>query len=74
MDTALAQRTVKDCALATLSLQQGHGLEPHPVLEDLLGQVAEAVATQEAWGRWGSHYLRSLVSAHKAQACNNFKE
>ena len=61
-------------ALPSLAGGAAGAFEPHPILEDLLGQVSEAVGTTEAWSRWGAHYLRSLLGAHKAQACNNFKE
>lgn len=36
--------------------------------------MAEAVGSAAAFGKWGQHYLRSLLFAHKGQACNNFKE
>jgi len=49
-------------------------LNPHPILEDLLGQVSEAIASQQAWGKWGGHYLRSLLCAHRSMQCNNFKD
>lgn len=42
VDLPGAQKAVKDCALATMALQGGpllQGLEPHPIMEDLLGQV-----------------------------------
>lgn len=71
LDLAAAQAKVKEAAVAAMALQ---GLQPHPVLEDLLGQVSEALATKESWGRWGAHYTRSLACAHRAQACNNFKD
>lgn len=71
VDLATAQKVVKEVALSTM---QAPGLEPHPVLEDLLGEVSQAVGSKEAYDRWGSHYLRALASAHRAQTCTNFKD
>jgi len=42
--------------------------------EDLEGQVMEAIADKNAYGKWGKHYLPSLMSAHLLQQCNNFKD
>ena len=42
MDLNDAASTIKNCAKATMAVQGGPlllGLEPHPILEDLLGQV-----------------------------------
>jgi len=44
------------------------------LLEDVRGQVAEAVATAEAQDRWGKHFVPSLVGAHRDERCNNFKD
>lgn len=44
------------------------------VLEDVDGQVREAVSRQDWYQSWGAHYLRSLSRAHLAQVCNNFKD
>jgi len=43
-------------------------------LEDLNGQVTEAVSKAEFWKKWGRHYLPSLLGAHLNQQCNNFKD
>lgn len=77
VDPEGARGAVKKVALEAMALQGGPqlgGLGPHPILEDLLGQVSEALGSSEAWSRWGQHYVRSLTCAHKAQACNNFKD
>lgn len=77
VDPQGAQKAVKDAALAAMALQGGPmlaHLQPHPVLEDLTGEVAEAVSSSATFGKWGQHYLRSLLCAHRAQACNNFKD
>lgn len=44
------------------------------LIQDLQGQVTEAVSKQEWLERWGIHYLPSLRSSHKIQICNNFKD
>eukprot|EP00929_Paragymnodinium_shiwhaense_P114082 TRINITY_DN82404_c0_g1_i1.p1 TRINITY_DN82404_c0_g1~~TRINITY_DN82404_c0_g1_i1.p1 ORF type:complete len:616 (-),score=115.62 TRINITY_DN82404_c0_g1_i1:279-2126(-) len=44
------------------------------LLEDVHGQVAEAVSKNEFYTKWGVHYLPSLMCAHLAQQCNNFKD
>ena len=78
LDGPGAQKIVKDTVLATMAASSdpalGGPFEPHAVLEDLLGQVSQAILTPESLQRRGTHYLRSLIGAHKAQACNNFKE
>ena len=69
VDLDNAQKFVKDCAMAILTSNPDL-----PILGDLAGEVSTALASMEAWKRWGSHYLRSLVCAHKAQVCTNFKD
>lgn len=44
------------------------------LLEDLDGQVYEAISKMEYFRRWGRHFLPSLQRAHLLQACNNFKD
>lgn len=44
------------------------------LLEDVEGQVKEAVSKPEYYNRWGVHYLRSLLFAHALEICNNFKD
>lgn len=43
-------------------------------LTDLEGQITEAFSKQEFYDRWGRHFLPSLLRAHQAQVCNNFKD
>lgn len=50
-----------------LLIQQG-------ILDDLKGQVSEAVSREEWFKRWGIYYLRSLRFAHQRQYKNNFKD
>jgi hypothetical protein len=44
------------------------------VFDDFQGQVTEACGTEDAFKRWGQHYLRALHDAHSAFACNNFRD
>jgi len=44
------------------------------LLSDVQGQVLEALSQKSALSRWGIHYLHSLLCAHWAQQCNNFKD
>jgi len=44
------------------------------LLEDLRGQVTEALSRQDWYTKWGVHFLPSLMSAHLSQTCNNFKD
>ena len=73
VDLAVGQQHVKDCVMATMQAEDKGIVKPHPIFEDLLGQVAEAISTQPAWTKWGGHYLRSLLCAHRSMHCNNFK-
>lgn len=45
-----------------------------PIANDLLGEVALAFGSKDAWNRWGQHYTRALVAAHLQQQCTNFKD
>jgi len=44
------------------------------MLQDLDGQISEAVSKSEWFLKWGCHYLPSLMNAHLSQNCNNFKD
>ncbi|CAE7472181.1 ITIH3, partial [Symbiodinium microadriaticum] len=44
------------------------------LLQDLTGQITEAVSKEQYFCRWGMHYLPSLQRAHALQQCNNFKD
>eukprot|EP01126_Amoeba_proteus_P056760 TRINITY_DN717_c0_g1_i1.p1 TRINITY_DN717_c0_g1~~TRINITY_DN717_c0_g1_i1.p1 ORF type:complete len:624 (-),score=111.90 TRINITY_DN717_c0_g1_i1:373-2145(-) len=66
-----------------LSESKGHNLaeisaRQHPlildIVRDLEGQVAEALAQEANFNKWGKHYLPSLLGAHLCQICNNFKD
>lgn len=43
-------------------------------MEDLKGQVTEAVSKEEFYRKWGVFFLRSLAFAHQTQKRNNFKD
>jgi len=44
------------------------------LLQDLEGQVTQALSKEEWYNKWGRHYLPSLAGAHRLQLCNNFKD
>lgn len=44
------------------------------LLQDVTGQVSEALSKEEWYSKWGLHYLPSLMFAHLMQQCNNFKD
>lgn len=44
------------------------------LLDDVTGQVAEALARDDYYRRWGQHYLPSLARSHMLQQCSNFKD
>lgn len=44
------------------------------LLSDAEGQVLMAVSRQDYYSRWGINYVASLLSAHRQQRCNNFKD
>merc|ERR1712039_838442 len=39
-----------------------------------MGQVAEAFSRIEWYEKWGIHFLPSLLTAHRSQQCNNYKD
>ncbi len=38
------------------------------------GQAAKALTKKDWFGKWGKHYIRSLIRAHQLQMCHNFKD
>lgn len=44
------------------------------MMEDMVGQVAEAYSRRDWYSRWGKHYLLSLARSHELQKCTNFKD
>lgn len=44
------------------------------LIEDIVGQTTEAFSCSEWYDKWGFRYMPSLLSAHKLQQCNNFKD
>ena len=77
IDDTNAKRTnvakVTDTVLSVDSLAKADALFD-AVLQDLKGQVSEAVSTGEFWKKWGDYYFRSLMFAYVLQKRNNFKD
>lgn len=44
------------------------------MLDDLNGQVKEALSRPDYFERWGQHYILSLAQSHQLQQCSNFKD
>jgi len=44
------------------------------LVTDLSGQLSEAFGKQEWFQKWGRHYIPSLLTGHRFQQCNNFKD
>merc|ERR1712137_413936 len=64
------------CEEATKSTatQSGSQTPAGALLEDISGQTTEAFHKIEWYWKWGRHYMPSIMSAHKLQQCNNFKD
>jgi len=52
----------------------GDDTKTKSLLEDLEGQVSQALSRVDWFKKWGRHYLPSLMGAHLFQQCNNFKD
>lgn len=44
------------------------------LLADLKGEIHMAINNANTYLKWGRHFLRSFLSAHSRQECNNFKD
>ncbi|KAI1318482.1 hint-domain-containing protein [Xylariaceae sp. FL0255] len=44
------------------------------LMEDIKGQIKQALSKPEYWKRWGRHYFFSLWDAHAKQMCNSFRD
>jgi hypothetical protein len=64
-----AQERVQDFLDKNAGQHRGHG-----ILVDTDSQVKLAVSQTDFWSRWGMNYVCSLLTAHKQQRCNNFKD
>lgn len=45
-----------------------------PILEDLMTEVSAAITSKDAFDKWGCHYIRSMITAHKNRRSFNFKD
>eukprot|EP00658_Telonema_sp_P-2_P060582 TRINITY_DN49470_c0_g1_i1.p1 TRINITY_DN49470_c0_g1~~TRINITY_DN49470_c0_g1_i1.p1 ORF type:complete len:829 (-),score=171.09 TRINITY_DN49470_c0_g1_i1:117-2603(-) len=55
-------------------LEMGSAGSADPLLLDLDGQIAEAFSRKDWFQKWGVHYMRALLLAHKLRQCTNFKD
>jgi hypothetical protein len=77
----LASLSREDAAARVAQLAQMINASSHKdlpqlqaLLQDIEGQTTEALSRDDWWGKWGRHYVPSLMFAHKSQQCNNFKD
>lgn len=63
---------------ASQALLDGLKASAHPrtqaLSEDLHGQIELAISTDAYFKKWGLHFTRSNMMAHRRQECNNFKD
>lgn len=45
-----------------------------PISIDLNGQISIAISNANYYNKWGKNYIYSILSAHRQQRCNNFKD
>eukprot|EP00746_Dinoflagellata_sp_MGD_P117851 gnl/MRDRNA2_/MRDRNA2_53815_c0_seq1.p1 gnl/MRDRNA2_/MRDRNA2_53815_c0~~gnl/MRDRNA2_/MRDRNA2_53815_c0_seq1.p1 ORF type:complete len:765 (+),score=152.99 gnl/MRDRNA2_/MRDRNA2_53815_c0_seq1:89-2383(+) len=69
-----AATIISDLSLAIKGSATSQDDRIQALLEDLDGQVSEALSRQDYFTKWGQHYLPSLRLAHLHQQCNNFKD
>ena len=69
-----AHSSVKDVIAKIKAMPATKSKNAQALLQDLDGQVLEALSKSEYFERWGKHYLPSLCRAHQLQFCNNFKD
>lgn len=71
LDLDAARGIVRDAAAPMLALPAA---DAPPVLGDLLGEVAGALASADSFNRWGEHFLRFVDAASLFEARFNFKD
>ena len=71
LDLEAARRAVLDAAAPMMAMPPA---DAPPVLGDLLGEVAGALASPDAFNRWGEHFLRFVDAASLFEARFNFKD
>ena len=71
LDLDAGRGIVRDAAAPMLALPAS---DAPPVLGDLLGEVAGALASADSFNRWGEHFLRFVDAASLFEARFNFKD
>jgi Mg-chelatase subunit ChlD len=77
LDTAQSEQAstvISDLVSSIRSSSSASDDRVQSLLEDLEGQVSEALSRQDYFKKWGQHYLPSIRLAHLHQQCNNFKD
>jgi len=71
-------RKAQDCVAAFIQELRQSGVAEdafvQALMEDAAGQAQEAVSRADWYRKWGSHFMPSVIFAHKMQQCNNFKD
>jgi len=73
-ETANMKKHWQNVITDVLNSPAGQTAEVQALVDDMKGQVLEAVSDQTAYARWGKHYLPSIMFAHNLQFRNNFKD
>merc|ERR1712083_1147559 len=71
---AAAQQTIKELGDEVQRSPVAAEREIAALIEDICGQTADAFSRSDWLFKWGIHYVRSLMFAHRTQQCNNFKD
>jgi len=74
VDRQSALRDFQQFATEIRNSTASEDLHTKALLEDIEGQISEALSREDWLCKWGTHYLPSLMAAHRIQQCNNFKD
>jgi hypothetical protein len=69
-----AQAQVAEAAALIEQSEVAGSAQVLALIEDLKGQMTEAVSKADWYRKWGRHHVPSSMFAHKLQQCNNFKD